>query len=257
MGFRNPVRTVAGVPTSLDTGDPELGIPGVTVDRGGIEWRSLLGAIPAGLTAVAYEYDLDPPNGVLGQAGSRLRLKGFDSNAVTSPSLDLAVQEAPGGGYESVAMISAGRVEVGGVRLVNLGAPTAAGDAAPAGYVDSRRALGQSTSGGSGSVSAATAVHAITVTIPDGLPSTARIKVEGRVWVSTGAGVGPNVSLSSTAGWGSATRPVNVAAQTLDMSISGYDSDLTPGPRTYRVMVSPTAPGSISWRVPQILVEVS
>lgn len=94
-------------------------------------------------------------------------------------------------------------------------------------------------------------IHTLTVTVPSGLPSTARIKVFGTVFLASPSGVGCAVAIR-----GGAERPV---AQSMDSDLGAffYDSNLTSGLRTYNLQARSTVSGqSVTWRSPFLSAEV-
>jgi hypothetical protein len=90
-----------------------------------------------------------------------------------------------------------------------------------------------------------------TVTIPAGLSAARRIKVTGTVWVSAGTGVGLRVAVGGT------TRTINTGGQSIDMTVVDMVTDLTPGSRTFSIVVLVTVSGQVvTYRSPQLLVEI-
>jgi len=108
-----------------------------------------------------------------------------------------------------------------------------------------KQATGVDKPAGSTSVAAVS----VTVTIPDGLPSTRRIKVDGKATVVCPTGVGAVVIL------GDVSRAVNASFQG-DLGATFYDSDLTPGSRTYTLYFHSTVSANINFYAPVLQAEV-
>ena len=131
---------------------------------------------------------------------------------------------------------------------------TGAGSVVNKAYVDQFGYLSQSTVGADGSAgSSMTVMRNQTVTIPSGLPAGARIKVTGTVWISCPTGVGAVVDMD-----GLQTRSINAGGWAGDVVVTGWDTDLTPGSRTYSLQGHSTVSGqSIGFRQPYVTVEIA
>lgn len=139
--------------------------------------------------------------------------------------------------------------------------PSAAADAATKNYVDINRPrhLGDAIGSDNSTTSTGfTTAVSVAVTIPSGLPAGTTIKAHGFANVGTAAGVGSGVQVTSnTATPQSKSRSINIGGQNGDAGVVLYDTDLTPGARTYSFQVRSTVSGSsASWKAPQITVEV-
>jgi hypothetical protein len=131
-----------------------------------------------------------------------------------------------------------------GVLFAATGTGTALNRVATPGFL--QQATGQDKTAGSTSVTAVS----MTVTVPDGLPSFRRIKVKGTAFVTSPTGVGAVVFVGGT------SRTISTSLDG-DVSVTYYDTDLSPGTRTYNMSLHSTVSGqNISFYAPVLSVGI-
>jgi hypothetical protein len=117
--------------------------------------------------------------------------------------------------------------------------------------------LGEATGASSGTAGdTATSIVTTNITVPVALDSQRRIRVTGISFASTPAGVGLNITVSSSLGFAK-TRSINTGSLGGDFIVTAFDTDLTAGARSYSVQVSTTVAGqTLTWRAPTISAEL-
>lgn len=100
-------------------------------------------------------------------------------------------------------------------------------------------------------------VVSVTVTVPEALDEVRRIRVHGYVFCQTASNTGSVVQFTSSRGWAPIAKTVNEGSLNGDFVLTRYDTDLTPGTRTYNLQVRATiAGGSVLTRSPEIMCEI-
>jgi hypothetical protein len=109
------------------------------------------------------------------------------------------------------------------------------------------------TTNGSVTGGTATTIASITVTIPAGLHTGQRIKVQGGAFISTPGGVGAGILIQ-----GGSERSINVGNISGDLKAkTRFDASLTAGSRTYNLQTRATVSGGVvTWEDPWMEVEI-
>ena len=131
------------------------------------------------------------------------------------------------------------------------GTETVTGDKTFTGALNRDPLLGISNPGTTGTATALVTVGSVTVTIPTGCK---RVRITGIVSVLSAAGVGATIGLSGMSTVQS--RTINHGTINGDLMIIAYDSNPTPGAKTYNVQVASTTGTAVNWYVPMITAEV-